>query len=167
MIERILSQPAPVPVRDSEPLQRQPVSVGRDRLLGDNSHSTPVDRAIAALIRALPVSAVMVFVGFALAFITGLSGEVVVATVIAVLGTLVYYNHQEYKHSQAGVERQRSKHDHQLDIEHERNRHTVESEHEANRHTETMAAISNDHELKMKVLEIGQQFYRLADRNRE
>ena len=165
-IQTILAQPAPVPSRDVETLRRQPETVSRERLQGDNIKSTPTERAMAALIRAIPVSLVMIFVGIIIAIITPLANEVMVATVLGVLATLIFYNHQEYRHSQAGVERLRTKHDHKLDITHERNRHSVEALHEQNRHVETMTAIRGDVEIKLKVLDLATSHRRLADRQR-
>ena len=163
MIRSILANPAPVPDRAGDAMLRRPTTV-RERITGDNEHSTPTERAMAALIRSLPVCLVMVLVGIVMVMVTPLDDLWLVATVLGVLGTLLYYNIMEYRHSQAGVERQRTKNDHRLDIEHERNRHQVELEHEQNRHAETMEAIRGDIEIKLRVLDLAAGNRQLADR---
>lgn len=134
---RILGTPAPVPARGAEIVQRE-------RMAGADERSTPQARAWAALIRSLPVCGVCVLVGCTLYIVTPIAGGwAFVATVVAILLVMAFYNWQEYRFSSVGIARQSRKLDHQLEMTHEQNRHA-----------EAMTAMQNDHELKMKVLEI-------------
>jgi len=165
-MQTILSQPAPIPDRRAETMLRRPETVKRERLEGDSAKSTPIDRAMAAIIRSIPICAVMIVVGIVMVMVTGLQGEVLIATMLGVLGTLIYYNAQEYRHSQAGVERLRSKDDHKLDMQHESNRHLSEMTYEQDRHDEQMAAIQGDISVKLRVLDIAAGYARLPDKQR-
>ena len=136
MIERIIAAPAPIP-------DRAPVTINRVRLLGADETSTPIIRSIAALIRSLPVCLVILLVGVVVYVATPVTGlGVTVLVSIAILITLAVFNLTEYMHSQSGVERQRTKLDHKLEITHENNRHE-----------ETVTAMDNDFQLKMTAIE--------------
>lgn len=136
LVERVLSTPAPVPQRDVRITERQ-------RLEGANERSTPIDRARAAILRSLPVMAIVVFAGLVVYVGVGAGWIVSVVTIALCLVTLGYFNALEYRHSQPGVERLRAGLDHKLEMAHE-----------SDRHIETMAAITGDLELKHKMLEI-------------
>lgn len=135
MIERVLSAPAPVPGRDMRISERQ-------RLEGAVEKSTPIMRAIATLLRSLPIMAVLVFVGITGYVVVGHGDMVTISTVLACLVTLAIFNILEYRHSQPGVERQRARLDHKLEMTHEENRHY-----------ETITAITGDLELKNKIID--------------
>lgn len=136
LIERVLSTPAPVPSREMRITERQ-------RLEGANEKSTPMERARAAILRSLPVMAVVVFAGLVVYVGIGQGWIISIVTVLACLVTLGYFNALEYRHSQPGVERLRAGLDHRL-----------ETMHEGNRHTETLTAIHGDLALKNRMLDI-------------
>lgn len=135
LIERVLSTPAPVPGRDMRISERV-------RLEGAVEKSTPISRALAALIRSLPIMAILLFVGISGYVVIGHGGTVTIVTIVSCLVTLVIFNTLEYRHSQPGVERQRARLDHRLEVKHE-----------DNRHLETMTAIVGDLELKNKIVD--------------
>lgn len=149
-IQAILAQPAPVPTRRIETIERE-------RLLGDNAQSTPVGRAIASAIKSGKYLAIVAVVGLvAYVAIPSVSGAAVTfVTLIAMAIVMLVFDAMEYKHSQPGVERLRSKQDHRVDLEHERNRHL-----------ETMTAIEGDIEIKLKVLDYATGYKRLVDKKR-
>lgn len=150
LIERILTQPAPLPQRDVE-------LVERERLEGADERATPISRAVASFIRSSRYLVAVLVVGcLAYVAIPSLSGYLAtLLTLLVMCGVMLYFDRMEYKHSQPGVELQRSQDDHELAMEHE-----------GNRHVETMAAIEGDIEIKLRVLGIGEQYARLADRRR-
>ena len=135
LVERVLSSPAPVPSRDMRISERV-------RLEGAVEKSTPIARALAALIRSLPIMAILLFVGISGYVVIGHGDVVTIVTIVACLVTLVVFNTLEYRHSQPGVERQRARLDHRLEVKHE-----------DNRHLETMTAIVGDLELKNKIVD--------------
>lgn len=145
---RILAQPAPLPHRIAEAVQRE-------RLEGASEKSTPITRAVASFIRSGKYLLVVAFVGIvsyvAVPTVSGLT--VFFYTLLAMGLVMLGFDLLEYQHSQPGVERLRSKFDHILELDHERNRHV-----------ETMAAIQGDTQIKLRVLALGEQYARLADK---
>lgn len=147
-LQAILSQPAPVPSRHAE-------TVSRERLSGDSSKVTPIQRAIASALRSVKYLAIVAIVGMVVYIgVPTVSGVAVTFfTLIAMSVVMLIFDALEYRHSQSGVERLRSQLDHKL-----------EQQHEDNRHVETMTAIEGDIEIKLKVLDLAAGNKQLADR---
>ncbi len=148
IVQSILAQPAPVP-------QRDPVTVKRERLDGDNGKSTPIQRAIASMLRSSKYLALVAIAGLvayvALPTVSGVT--ITFVTLVAMGVTLLIFDAMEYRHSQPGVERLRTEKDHKLEMAHERNRHA-----------ETMTAIHGDIEIKLRVLDLAAGNRKIADR---
>jgi hypothetical protein len=147
-LQMILSRPAPVPNRGAE-------TVGRGRLEGDSSKTTPIQRAIASALRSVKYLVLCIILGMvAYVAIPSLHGAIVTGlTIIAMAIVMLIFDALEYRHSQPGVERLRSQLDHDLEVVHE-----------DNRHAETMTAIKGDIEIKLNVLQLAQSHSRLADK---
>jgi len=163
-LRTILSAPAPVPQRDAEPLHRRPTVIERTRHEGDNTKSTATDRMIGAAIAiGLTVAGILIF-GTILAIATDINPTLIaILCGSSVVLVVVHYIEKSYTHSQAGVELARNRSDHKVDLEHEQNRHNIELTHEQNRHHETMASISGDIEIKLRVLDLAAGNRQLAD----
>lgn len=148
IVQSILAQPAPVP-------QRDPAAIKRERLEGANEKSTPVQRAIASMLRSakylILVAVIGIVVYVAIPTVDGVA--VTFLTLVAMGCILLIFDTMEYRHSQSGVERLRTEKDHKL-----------ETLHEVNRHTETMEAIRGDIEIKLQVLALAGNYSRLADK---
>lgn len=150
IVQSILAQPAPVP-------QRTAGTVERARLNGDGKVD-PVRTVFAALIRVGMLAVVGLFLAIPLMVlayqVSGLLSLLVfMVYVLAVVLLVERENARTLKHSQAGVELVRAKQDHNLEMEHERNRHH-----------ETMRAIDRDAEIKLKVLDLAAGTRQIADR---
>lgn len=147
-IQTILAAPAPVPSRHAE-------TVSRERLAGDSSKVTPIQRAIASVIRSSKYLLVVAIIGLvAYVAIPTVSGVTVTFfTLVAMSAVMLVFDAMEYRHSQSGVERLRSQLDHKL-----------EGQHEQNRHVETMTAIEGDIEIKLKVLDLAAGNRQIGDR---
>lgn len=147
-LQAMLAAPAPVPSRHAE-------TVSRERLAGDSSKVTPIQRAIASAIRSVKYLALVVVLGLVLyVAVPSLSGVVVTSITIVLMSVvMLVFDAMEYRHSQSGVERLRSQLDHKL-----------EGQHEQNRHTETLEAIRGDIEIKLRVLDLAAGTKRIGDR---
>lgn len=135
MIERVMATPAPVPRRTIQPLR--PV-----RLDGAYGKRSPQDHAIAALIRSLPVNAVMVFSGITAYLAIGYGIAIGFVTLLGVLVTFTVFHWLEYRYSPSGVADRSNARD-----------ALIEDRHDARRHQETMLAIQGDLLLKEKMLD--------------
>ncbi len=148
IVQSILAQPAPVP-------QREPASIKRERLEGANEKSTPVQRAIASMLRSAKYLLLVAIIGMvAYVAIPTVSGVAVTFFTLVAMGViLLIFDAMEYRHSQSGVERLRTEKDHKL-----------ETLHEVNRHAETMRAIEGDIEIKLRVLDLAAGVRQLSDK---
>lgn len=150
IVASILAQPAPVP-------QRTPQPVERGRLNGDG-RADPLRQTLAGLARVAPLAGVGLFLAIPLAILAYrvdglLSLLVMLIYVLAVVLLVERENKRTLKYSQAGVEV------HRADLD-----HALESQHEQNRHAETMTAIQGDIEVKLKVLDLAAGARQLADK---
>jgi len=137
LLERVLATPAPVPARDA-------ITIERQRLEAAQEKSTPITRAVASVIRSgkylLAIALTGIIAYAALPTVPGVT--IFFVTMIVMALVMLAFDQLEYQHSQPGVERLRSKQDHRLERDHERNRHR-----------ETMVAMSSDLQLKTKAID--------------
>lgn len=166
-LQTILATSAPVPQRNTEPLVRAPNSVSRDRLAGDSAKSTATERMLGATI-AIGLGTIAITILGIVGAAVGVADPrlILIFCALAIGYVTMHYIERAHSHSQAGVERLRTKTDHKLDMAHERNRAAVEMAYEENRHTETMQAIQGDIEVKLKVLDLATGYRKLVDRKR-
>lgn len=151
IVASILSQPAPVP-------QRTANTVERTRLNGDG-RADPVRSVAAGLIRVAMLAGAGLFLAVPLAIVAYRQGGALLSLLVFFVYALTLLwivereNARTLRHSQAGVELSRAKDDHNLEMAHEQNRHA-----------ETMAAITGDIEIKLRVLDLAAGTRQLADR---